>query len=57
MPFHDFVPNVVNNPLVQSVFTQNFSEHGDFPPPGSNFLITDGGDNLMTDDGNNLITD
>jgi hypothetical protein len=56
MPFN-FQMGVVFNPLVYNVFTQQFNEHGDFPPPGSELRITDAGDQRVTDSGDNRITD
>lgn len=58
MPFHNYDISFRNDPLVQSVFVQDFSEHGDHPPPpGSYFRITDISQTRVTDTGLKRITD
>lgn len=46
-----------NNPLIRGLYTQNFDQGQDFPPPVSEFRITDDGDNRVTDSGDKRITD
>jgi hypothetical protein len=57
MPY-DFPIGLGRNPLVHSLFVQQFDEHGDHPvPPGSSLRITDSSDIRDTDGGDNRITD
>jgi hypothetical protein len=55
MPFLD---NALTkgNPLIKSLFIQDFEGEGDFPPVIT-FRITDASENRITDDGDNRITD
>jgi hypothetical protein len=47
----------IRNPIIKSLFTQQF-EQGGFPiPPETNFRITDSGNFRITDNDNNRITD
>lgn len=46
-----------NNPLIRGLYTQDFDQGQDFPPPSSNFRITDNDRNRVTDNGNKRITD
>lgn len=58
MPFHSFPTGIIDSPMVKSVFVQNYSIAGDFPPPpASEFRITDISQQRVIDDGNKRITD
>jgi len=39
MPFHNFPTGINDSPLVKSMFVQNYSQAGDFPPPQHTFWV------------------
>lgn len=58
MSSNDFPIGVAqNNPLVHSVFTQDFDEQGLVPPSGYEFLITEDGKYIITEDGKYIVTE
>lgn len=58
MPFHNFPTGIIDSPMVKSVFVDNYSIAGDFPPPPeSKFMITEGSKQMVTESGNKMITE
>lgn len=54
----DFTPtSIVMNPLVYSVFIIGSEEGGDFPPPGTKFMITETSIQMVDETGSKMITE
>lgn len=48
--------SITRNPMTHSVFRLRFIEL-DFPPPGSDFLVTEDDINLTTENGDRFVTE
>ncbi len=57
MPLNNPLGILIDNPLVDSPFTQNYDFPAFTPPPPGNFMITEDGNVMITEDGNFMITE
>jgi hypothetical protein len=57
MPLPNGQIGIIKNPIKESPFIQSWREGNDFPPPASEFRITDSNEHRITDSGDNRITD
>lgn len=53
---NSYFPNMVDNPITEGFFVQNFEiGTGVIPPPETSYRITEDGNRRITEDGNNRI--
>lgn len=56
MPLPNGPIGVKDNPLIKSPFIQDWDQGVDFPPPGSDFRITNASEDRVTNAGDKRIT-